>query len=135
MTDGQMLLLADVVLAIHFGIAAYLVFGLPLIWVGRFAGWRFVHDPWFRYSHVGLMGFVLLESVVGMFCPLTVWEGTLRRAAGQGGVGSGESFIGYWMGKILFYDLDEIHFMVAYGLFFMVVALTLWLIPVRRRGV
>ena len=98
MTDGQLLFLADIVLVIHFIIAAYLTLGLPVIWLGRFAGWRFVHNPWFRYSHVGFTGFVLLESLAGVFCPLTIWEGVLRRMAGQPGAGGGESFFAHWMG-------------------------------------
>ncbi|MBI9080952.1 MAG: DUF2784 domain-containing protein [Pseudodesulfovibrio sp.] len=134
MADGQMMLLADGVLVIHFCIAAYLVLGLPLIWIGRCADWRSVRDPWFRYSHLGLMGFVFLESVVGRMCPLTVWEGALRRAAGQARTGRGESFVGHWMGKLLFCDFDETWFTAAYGVFFLALVVTLWLVPVRRRG-
>lgn len=133
MTDAQLLLLADVVLVAHFLIAGYLAFGLPLIWLGRLFGWRLIHNPWFRYSHAGLMGFVLFESLIGMFCPLTIWEGELRRAAGGVGAGEGESFVAHWLGKILFYDMDETVFTVVYALFFAAVALTLWLVPVRRK--
>lgn len=133
MSDGQLLLLADLVLAIHFCITVYIVLGLPIIWIGRFFDWRFVRNPWFRYSHVGLMGVVFLESMVGIFCPLTTLEGTLRRAAGQERAGDGISFIGYWMGQLLFYDIDETIFTIAYGLFLMAVIGTLWLVPIRKR--
>lgn len=134
MTDGQLLLLADIILVVHFLIAAYLTLGLPVIWLGRFAGWQFVRNPWFRYSHVGFMGFVFLESMAGIFCPLTIWEGTLRRMAGQAGAGGGESFIAHWMGKLLFHDFDETYFTIAYGLFFVMVTLTLLLVPVQRKN-
>ncbi len=133
MTDGQLLLLADSVLAVHFMIAVYLTLGLPVIWLGRFAGWQFVHNPWFRHSHAGFMGFVLLESLAGIFCPLTVWEGILRRMAGQAGAGSGESFIAYLVEKLLFHEFDETCFTIAYGLFFVLVVLTLLLVPVQRK--
>ena len=134
MTQDQLLLLADVVLAVHFVIAGYISLSLPVIWIGKFAGWKFVRNPWFRFSHAGLMGFVLFESFAGIFCPLTAWEASLRQAAGQGGAGQGESFIGYWLGRILFCDFDEVYFTVTYGLFFVVITLTLWLVPIRRKS-
>nr|WP_321259914.1 DUF2784 domain-containing protein [uncultured Pseudodesulfovibrio sp.] len=134
MTDGQILILADTILVIHFIIAAYLTLGLPVIWLGKIFGRQFIHNPWFRYSHAGLMGFVLLESLIGMFCPLTVWETNLRRAAGQQGVGYDESFVSHWLGKILFHDFNETTYSVVYGLFFLLIALTFLFIPVRASG-
>ena len=131
MTDGSPALWADAVLIVHFCIAAFLTLGLPLIWIGAAAGWRFVRNPWFRWSHAGLMGFVLAETVAGKLCPLTVWEAALRRAAGQEG-GEPVSFVGYWMGRLLFPDFDPAWFGLAYGLFFGLIVLTLFLVPVRR---
>lgn len=133
MTDTQLLLLADVVLVIHFLIAAFNVFSLPLIWVGRLAGWAFVHNPWFRFTHLGLMGFVLGETLIGKLCPLTIWEGELRQAAGEGWAGSGQTFVGYWVGKILFHDFSQTQYTVAYALFFGLITLTFVLVPVRRK--
>ncbi|WP_338668705.1 DUF2784 domain-containing protein [Pseudodesulfovibrio methanolicus] len=122
---------ADVVLVIHFGIAASLTLGLPVIWIGAAAGWRFVRNPWFRWTHAGLMGVVLAETVAGKLCPLTVWEAALRRAAGEGG-NEPASFVGYWLGRVLFLDFAPVWFAVAYGLFFGLIVLTLLLVPVRR---
>ena len=53
--------------------------------------------------------------------------------AGQAGAGSGESFIAYWVEKLLFHDFDETCFTIAYGLFFVLVVLTLLLVPVQRK--
>jgi hypothetical protein len=131
MTGGPPGLLADAVLVVHFGIAAFLTLGLPLIWIGAAAGRRFVRNPWFRWSHAGLMGFVLAETVAGELCPLTVWEAALRRAAGEDG-GKPESFVAHWLGRVLFPDLDPAWFEAAYGLFFALIVLTLFLVPVRR---
>jgi hypothetical protein len=122
---------ADAVLVVHFGIAAFLALGLPVIWIGAAAGWRFVRNPWFRWPHAGLMGVVLAETVAGKLCPLTVWEAALRRAAGEGGDASA-SFVGYWLGRVLFLDFAPVWFAVAYGLFFGLIVLTLLLVPVRR---
>ncbi|HKI82454.1 MAG TPA: DUF2784 domain-containing protein [Pseudodesulfovibrio sp.] len=130
MTDGAPALWADVLLTVHFGIAAFLTLGLPLIWVGAVVGWRFVRNPWFRWSHAGLMFFVLAETLAGKLCPLTVWEATLRHAAGEDG-GDAVSFVAYWLGRLLFPDVAPAWFRVAYCLFFVLIVLTLFLIPVR----
>lgn len=132
MTNGQLLLLADAILFAHFCIAAYLVISLPVIWIGRWLHCRFVHAPWFRYSHAGLMGFVLLESLAGLFCPLTTWEAALRRTANAGTAGDGQSFMAHWVGELLFYDFDETTFTIIYVLFFAAVVGTLFLIPVHH---
>lgn len=132
MSEGGYLLLADVVLVMHFAVTAYIVLGLPVIWAGRWFGAGFVRNPWFRYSHAGLMGVVLAESLAGVFCPLTEWETRLRQAADAGFAGDGQGFVARWVGRVLFHDLGETAFTVIYGLFFAAVALTLWLVPVRR---
>lgn len=132
MTDSHMLLLADLVLFVHFFLAGYIVLGLPAIWLGRLLGWRLIHNLWFRYSHGGFMGIVLLESLVGVFCPLTAWEGALRQAAGDGGADQGKSFMAYWMGKLLFYDMNETVFTFVYAVYFVAVVITFWCIPVRE---
>lgn len=134
MTDTQLLLVADMILVIHFLIAAFNALSLPVIWVGALTGWRFVHNPRFRYTHVGLMAFVLAETVVGQLCPLTVWEGMLRRAGGEGWAGEGQSFIGRWVGKLLFHDFSQTQYAIAYGIFFGLIILTFFLVPIRRTG-
>lgn len=132
MTDGQTLLLADAVLAGHFLIAAFNALSLPVIWLGGWRGWEFVRNPWFRFTHVGLMGSVLAEAAAGKLCPLTVWEAALRRAAGQGTADQGQTFVGYWVGRLLFHDFSQAQYATAYGLFFGLILLTFLLVPVRR---
>lgn len=134
MSDGQILLLADFLLIVHFLVAAFITFGLPIIWIGRWLGWRFVHNPWFRFSHAGLMGVVLVESLLGWLCPLTIWETALRRAAGDGGPADGHGFVAYWAGRLLFHDFEVATFTMAYTLFFAAVVATFWLVPVRRQS-
>ncbi|MCJ2165193.1 MULTISPECIES: DUF2784 domain-containing protein [unclassified Pseudodesulfovibrio] len=133
MTDAQVLFWADIILVLHFTIAAFNALSLPVIWIGRLAGLAFVHNPWFRWSHVGLMGFVLLETMAGKLCPLTVWEGMLRRTGGQAGPGQSQSFVGHWASRILFQDFSQTQFAVAYALFFGLILLTLFLVPVRYK--
>lgn len=131
MTDGQLLFWADVVLVIHFLIAAFNGLSLPVIWIGAWRGWRFVRNPWFRWTHFGLMGFVAVETAAGQLCPLTVWEAALRRAGGDPDAGEGQSFVGHWLGRLLFLDFTPAQFTVAYALFFGLIVLTLILVPIR----
>lgn len=131
MTNGQLLLLADIILMAHGAVALFITVSLPVIWIGHFLGWRFVRNPWFRFSHLGLMGFVLLEALVGVLCPLTMVETTLRRLAGQADPGYTQGFIVHWVDRLLFHDLEPWIFTAAYAAFFAAVVATLCLVPVH----
>jgi len=65
--------------------------------------------------------FVTGEALAGIWCPLTVWEAALRGAHTE------KSFVAYWIHRIMFYDLPEWFFTVAYFLFALVVAATWYL--------
>ncbi len=113
-------LLADSVLVIHFSIAAFIVIGLPLIIIGGFRNWRWVRNPWFRYAHLIGIGLVVAQTWLGLICPLTHLENYLRVQAGQATYPG--SFIAYWLGEILYYDLPIWVFVVLYSLFGLLVA-------------
>lgn len=118
---------ADIVLVIHFLFALFVVGGLPLIWIGWWMGFRFVRDPRFRFLHLAAIVFVAGESLVGMVCPLTSLEDTLRGTSVKG------SFIQRWLHRILYYDFPEWILTVAYVLFALLVALTYILLPPCRK--
>ncbi len=124
------LALADVVLAVHAAFVAFVVVGLVLIWVGRFRGWAFVRNFWFRVAHLAAIGVVAAESLSDFVCPLTTWEDRLRLLAGGQERYAG-SFIQHWLHQLIFFDLDERVFTIAYVAFFLAVVLSLWLIPPR----
>jgi polyferredoxin len=121
-------LAADVLLVVHFAIAAFIVAGLVAVWLGAVLGWRWVRNPWFRYLHVAAIGFVAAEALAGIACPLTVWEDLLR-----GGNGA-ESFVARWVQRLLYYRAPEWVFTAAYLLWTLATLLTLWLVPPRRRA-
>jgi hypothetical protein len=121
-------LLADALLAAHFLIAAFIVAGLILVWLGAALGWRWTRNPWFRYLHLGAIAFVAAEALAGIACPLTVWEDMLR-----GGVRP-ETFTGRWAQRLLYYQAPEWVFTAAYVLWTAATLLTLWLVPPRRRA-
>ncbi len=121
-------LFADLILVVHFAFVAFVVGGLALIWIGAAAGWNWVRNFWFRAAHLGAIVFVACEALLGIWCPLTVWEARLRGADAE------KSFVAQWIHRILFYDFPEWIFTTVYVLFALVVAASWWLVrPEARR--
>jgi hypothetical protein len=124
-----MAILADFVLAIHFLFVLFVVGGLLAIWLGAALGWGWVRNLRFRIAHLTAILFVTTESLVGIACPLTAWEDLLRQAeAGQG------SFMHRWIGRLLYYNLPEWMFTVAYVLFALLVLASFLLVRPRQSG-
>jgi polyferredoxin len=121
-------LVADALLVVHFLIAAFIVAGLVLVWLGAAFGWRWIRNPWFRYLHLAAIAFVAAEALLGIACPLTVWEDLLR------GDVQPESFVARWVHRLLYYRAPEWIFTAAYALWTAATLLTLWLVPPRRRA-
>ncbi len=121
-------MMADVLLVVHFLIAGFIVLGLVAVWLGAALGWPWVRNPWFRYLHLGAIAFVAAEAVLGIACPLTVWEDLLR------GGERAESFVGRWMRALLFYQAPEWVFTAAYLAWTTATLVTLRFVPPRRRA-
>ena len=123
------ILLADLILLVHFAFVLFVVGGLALIWAGAGLGWRWVRNLWFRVAHLAAILFVAGEALSGIWCPLTVWEDRLR-----GGARVETSFIARWIHRILFYSLPEWMLTAVYVVFALVVIATFWLVrPAARR--
>lgn len=118
---------ADGVLIVHFAIALFIVLGLPCIWIGAALGWHWVRRFPFRVMHLVAIVFVAAESLLGLPCPLTVWEDVLRSNATQPG------FVQRWLAQWLYYDLRPWMFNLMYAAFSLLVLATWWLVPPRRK--
>ena len=121
-------LLADLILVIHFAFVLFVVSGLALIWIGAASSWQWVRNFWFRVAHLAAIVFVAGEALIGVWCPLTVWEDALRGVHGE------KSFVARWIHRVMFYDFPGWMFTVAYVLFALVVALSWWLVQPARRN-
>ncbi len=108
-------LLADLVLLIHFSIAAFIVIGLLLIIIGGFRNWQWIRNPWFRYAHLIAICFVVLQAWLGQLCPLTILENHFRAQAGEATYPG--SFFAYWLGELLYYDFPMWVFVILYSFF------------------
>ncbi|MEW6340877.1 MAG: DUF2784 domain-containing protein [Paraburkholderia sp.] len=124
-----MIALADAVLTVHALLAAFIVCGLPAIWIGSGLRWNWVRNRSFRLIHLCAIGVVSLLSVLDIACPLTVLEDWLR----TGAAGS-QGCIQRWVSRLLFYDLPAWVFTLAYVAFALLVLLTWWRIPPQRRA-
>jgi hypothetical protein len=126
-------LLADLIVAVHVAYVGYVVIGQLLIWAGIPLRWRWVRNPWFRWTHLAMIGIVALEAVFGVSCPLTEWERDLRIAAGQ--QASGQSFVGRLLHDLIHFNAPEWVFTILHIGFAVLVLGTFILFPPRfRRG-
>ena len=108
-------LLADFVLILHASFIAFVVFGLILIVMGLLRQWRWVRSFWFRLSHLLAIGIVVIQSWMGIICPLTIWEHELRMMANK--ISYSGSFVAYWLHKIVFYQAEPWVFSMGYTIF------------------
>lgn len=125
------LLLADLVLLLHGALVLFVLAGLPLIAGGNLAGWRWVNHWWFRLAHLLAILIVVAESWLGIACPLTTLEIWLRSRAGQ--AAPVDSFIGYWLQRLLYYHFPPWVFVTAYTVFGLLVLLAWWRFPPSSR--
>jgi hypothetical protein len=125
---------ADAILYTHVLFVAFVIFGLLLILVGRFFSWSWIRNPWFRLAHMVAIAFVVLQSWLGVVCPLTTWEMELRSQAGDA-VYAG-TFISHWLQEILYYQAPAWVFVVCYTTFGLLVVLSwFWIRPRPFTGI
>lgn len=118
--------LADAVLIVHLLFVAFVVGGLAFIWIGAMCGWRVIRSFPFRVLHLAAIAFVCAEALIGVACPLTVWEDQLRGRAAETG------FIAGFLHRVLYYDFPGWVFLTLYLLFALAVAVSFVLIPPNR---
>ncbi len=120
--------LADAVLFVHVLFVLFVVGGFALILAGA-GRCSWIRNRTFRVLHVAAIVFVAAEALLGVTCPLTGWEDMLR-ATGR----EERSFIGRWLAWLLYYDLPEWVFAIAYCAFALAVVWAWRAIPPRARS-
>jgi len=129
MNDGYAFM-ADLIVILNLMYVLFAIGGQCVILVGRVLNWAFIRNPAFRICHLAAVAIVALEASVGLFCPLTEWEYSLRQLAGQT-VDRDISFVGRLARHFIFYDLPAWVFTVLHLAFGLVVILTFLLVPPR----
>ena len=112
-------MIADIILFFHSLIAAFLACGLILIPIGGILQWNWVRNRILRQVHLWILIFITIESMLGLTCPLSFLEAYFRDTTAQ------NNFIGFYLAKILYWDLPPLFFIVLY-LACVLWTLTLW---------
>ena len=120
-------MIADAILVVHALFVLFVVGGFVLILAGA-RSWSWVRNRAFRAVHLAAIGFVTAEALLGVTCPLTMWEDMFR------GGGAERSFIGRWVARLLYYDFPEWVFATAYCAFALAVIWAWRAIPPRARS-
>lgn len=124
-------LAADWVAILHAGYVVFVVGGLLAILVGGWRDWRWTRNRWFRRLHLLAIAVVVAESLLGIWCPLTVWEMQLRELGGESTDARG--FLAYWIHRLMFYDWPASVFTALYVIFGALVAAVYWWYPPQGR--
>lgn len=120
-------MIADAILVVHALFVLFVVGGFVLILLGA-RRWSWVRNRAFRVLHLAAIAFVAGESLLGITCPLTIWEDMLR------GGRSEQSFIGRWVARLLYYNFPEWVFAAAYCAFALAVLWAWRAIPPHARS-
>ena len=122
--------LADLVVAVHFTYVAFVIVGQLAIVYGVIRQRSWSRNYYFRWLHLLAIALVVLQSWLGVACPLTDLENYLRERACEASYPG--DFIGYWAGRLLFYEGPAWVFALAYTTFGAFVLATFVFAPPRR---
>jgi Protein of Unknown function (DUF2784) len=122
-------ILADLIVVVHGSYVAFIIVGQLAILYGLMRKRRWACNFYFRWLHLLAIAIVVLQSWLGITCPLTDLENHLRGLAGQSSYPG--DFIGYWVHELLFYELPTSVFVLAYSVFGALVLATFVLAPPR----
>ncbi len=124
MSDVSDVLIAQVILYVHFAIIAFNVLGLIVIPIGAWAGWRIVRIAWLRLLHLAIMAAVAGQALAGRACFLTIWENRLT-----GNFSVPEPMIAHYVDRVIYWNIPIWGFAIFYSVLFLyLVALTV-LVP------
>jgi hypothetical protein len=115
---------ALIVLALHLAVIAFNVAGCVLIPIGKWHGWRWVREFWWRLAHVLSLAVVAGQALLGRACFLTIWQGDLSGSAHV------QPLIESWINRLIYWELPLWVFVAAYvALFVYVIVLWIWVRP------
>ena len=106
---GDDILIANLVLIIHFCVVAFVTSGLLVMPIGYLFNFIWTRNRRLRLIHIALLGFITVEALLGITCPLTYAENLMR------GVDYQQHFVSYWLSQIIYWDLPSHVFGMLYA--------------------
>ena len=113
-------LLADLVFLAHLAFVVFVVLGGIAVW------WR----PKLAWLHVPAFAWGALIEFAGWICPLTPWEQSLRRLAGEKGYAGG--FVEHYLFPVLYPDGLTRDVQIALGVLVLVINTVAYALILRR---
>ncbi|KMP12418.1 hypothetical protein UZ36_00680 [Candidatus Nitromaritima sp. SCGC AAA799-C22] len=112
--------MTEIILAVHLLVVLFFLVGFPL---GLLRNHRL-----FRIFHAGALGGVTLLMVLGIPCPLTVLEESLREQSYEG------SFLAVWLNRVLYLEwFDPFNVLMADLAFAALVFSSFWWYPLTHK--
>ena len=114
-------LLADTVFLIHLAFVVFVVLGAIAVW------WK----PKLAWLHLPAVAWGALIEFMGWICPLTPWEQTLRRLAGDEGYHGG--FVEHYLWPLLYPEGLTRDIQILLGVLVLAINVTAYALIYRRR--
>lgn len=122
--------LADAVLWLHVMVVLFNVFGLVVVPIGAWRGWKFVRVFWWRALHLAMLAVVAVQAVFGRACFLTIWQSDLLQQAGN--AVSNAPLIQRWVTRLIFWPMPLWVFVALYLAIWAYALALWWLVPPGR---
>ena len=106
------ILFSEIVLLFHFCIFLFIILSFFLIPFGYYQKWEWVKNKYYRLIHLVLMGIILIETILGFMCPLTILENYLRNDIGV------DNNLTQIIHQIMYWNLPNYQFIILYILSF-----------------
>ena len=102
------IIFSEIVLLFHFTIFLFMISSFFFIPFGYYKNWKWVKNKNYRLTHLFLMGIILIETILGFMCPLTILENFLRN-----GTKVNNKFTEI-IHLIMYWDLPSYQFIILY---------------------
>jgi hypothetical protein len=122
---------ADAIAAMHIAYFVYVAGGTVAIIVGGIRRWKWVRNPWFRFSHLAAVYIVVFENIFNIACPLNTAEWQLRSDSQS--VVEASSGVGGLLDHLLFHTIPGNVLNVMYSVLAVLLLVALVLVPPRLR--
>ena len=131
MNSQTALHLAQAVLAAHFVVAAFVVFGMLAIPIGGRLAWPPVFALGWRLVHLGTVAIIAAQKLLGQTCFLSVWEFDLMDRAGKAATTLPAI---HRLGlAVMHWNMPDWFFTALYTTVLVYIIALWWLVPPRRR--